>query len=102
MIPLLIIIIVIVIGLSAFLLRKYIPGLKSNDVPSKKEIAEENVRNMVVDPENDIAYQEEQEALRRSEIKKIKRQSKTEEEENELLANSEIIDEDDDSEIETK
>lgn len=102
MIPLLIIIIVIVIGLSAFLLRKYIPGLKSNDVPSKKEIAEENVRNMVVDPENDVAYQEEQEALRRSEIKKIKRQSKTEEEENELLANSEIIDEDDDSEIETK
>lgn len=102
MIPLLIIIIVIVIGLSAFLLRKYIPGLKSNDVPSKKEIAEENVRNMVVDPENDIAYQEEQEALRRNEIKKIKRQSKTEEEENELLANSEIIDEDDDSEIETK
>lgn len=100
MIPLIIIIVVIVIGLSAFLLRKYIPGLKTNEVPDKKEIAEENVRNMVVDPLNDIAYQEEQEAIRRNELKKIKRQSKTEEEENELIANSDIIDEDDDSETE--
>ncbi len=85
---LIIVAVIIALGLIAFLIRKYVPAFKGDnkDKQSRKEIAEENVNMVVVDPEKDITSKEEKKASLRKEIKKIKQESLTEEEENEKIS----------------
>lgn len=86
MIGLIIVGIVTVIGVIAFLIGKYVPFFKSNDPKqSKEEIAKENVEKVVVDPEKDIQTKNEHNADLKKQIKKIKQESLTEEEERDLI-----------------
>lgn len=45
-----IILIVLVIGVVVFLLRKYIPGLKDDEVKDEAQQVEEEVNRMIVNP----------------------------------------------------
>lgn len=97
-----IVLITLGIGLLAFvigfLLRKFVPSYGSKEEKiDRREAARHNVENLVVDPEHDIASITEQELIRKEKIRKIKREAKSEAEENRLMVEQDLVDDDEPS-----
>ncbi len=100
MTALIIVAVIIAIGLAAFLIKKYVPFFNKTEEKKQtpKEIAEENVAKFVVDPEKDIQSKNEKQASVKKDLKKIKQESLTEEDEmNKII---DYLDENEDVDVE--